>query len=76
MARAATVAQMRRDHARKTTGKSRAVVSRMMREVHENEPSTVRRANVSEARKEQMRKAIALNKARKAGARIPRQGGY
>lgn len=40
-------------------------IGRAMREVHEHEPSTVSRANVSEERKEKMRKAIAYSKARK-----------
>lgn len=44
---------------------SRKKVAAAMREVHTNEPSTVSRANVSEARKKKMRKAIAINKARK-----------
>lgn len=43
-----------------------------MREVHENEPSTVQRAKVSENRKEKMRRAIALEKARRSGADIPK----
>lgn len=42
------------------------------REVHANEPSTVSRAKVSEARKKKMRVAIAFSKARKAGVRIPK----
>jgi hypothetical protein len=40
-------------------------LERAMREVHTNEPSTVKRAKVSEARKEKMRQAIAYSKARK-----------
>lgn len=68
MARGKTVSQMRQDDAQKK-------VASAMREVHTNEPSTVARAQVSEARKEKMRKAIAFSKARKAGARIPKKGG-
>ena len=58
----------------KKKSKSQKIVEAKMREVHTNEPSTVARANVSEARKKKMRKAIALDKARKAGARVPRKG--
>lgn len=36
-----------------------------MKEVHENIPSTVRRANVKGKRKEKMLRAIAFSKARK-----------
>lgn len=36
-----------------------------MREVHAHEPSTVARANVSPARKEKMRRAIAYAKVRR-----------
>jgi hypothetical protein len=46
-------------------------LERAMREVHTHEPSTVKRAKVSEERKEKMRQAIAYSKARKAGADIP-----
>ena len=60
--------------AKKKQSKSKQLVSAAMREVHRNEPSTVARANVSEARKEKMRQAIALSKARKKGARIPKKG--
>lgn len=45
----------------------------MMREVHTNVPSTVRRADVSGSRKEAMLRAIAFNKARKAGAKLKRK---
>lgn len=41
-------------------------------EVMRNEPSTVSRAKVGEAKKKKMRVAIALSKARKSGARIPK----
>lgn len=55
--------------------KSRATVSRMMREVHEQEPSTVKRAKrFGKGGKEAMLRAIALNKSRKAGAHIPYKG--
>jgi len=53
--------------------KSQRIVTRMMHEVHSNTPSTVRRANVSGRRREAMLRAIALNKARKAGAKIRRR---
>lgn len=46
---------------------SKKKVAAAMREVHRNEPSTVARADVSEARKETMRQAIAFSKARKKG---------
>ena len=46
--------------AAKKKSKSRKLVESAMREVHTNEPSTVARAKVSEARKKKMRKAIAL----------------
>lgn len=42
-------------------------------EVFTNEPSTVRRARVSGEKKRKMKIAIALSKARKAGARIPKK---
>lgn len=53
--------------------KSERIIEEMMREVHTNIPSTVRRANVSGEKKERMLKAIALAKARAAGAKIPRK---
>jgi hypothetical protein len=53
--------------------KTQRLVASAMREVHTNEPSTVARADVSEARKEKMRVAIALDIARAAGARIRRR---
>lgn len=60
----------------KGPSKSRGLVSEAFHEVYADEPSTVERANVSEGRKKKMRVAIALNKAREAGARIPRKKGY
>lgn len=48
-------------------------VASAFREVFRDEPSTVRRAKVSGERKRKMKVAIALSKARKAGARIPRR---
>ena len=46
-----------------------------MREVHENTPSTVKRAKTfGSGGKEAMLKAIAFSKARKAGARLPKTG--
>jgi hypothetical protein len=53
--------------------KSQRLVSEAMRETHTHEPSTVARADVSPARKEKMRVAIGLEKARDAGANIPRR---
>jgi hypothetical protein len=53
--------------------KSQRLVSEAMRETHTHEPSTVSRADVSPARKEAMRQAIAFDKARDAGAKIPRR---
>lgn len=58
----------------KKKSKSRKKVEAAFHEVMNKEPSTVKRAKVSEARKKKMRIAIALNKARKAGARIPKKG--
>ncbi len=54
---------------------SKEKLTAAMREVHANEPSTVSRANVSPARKEAMRKAIAFEKARDEGAKLPRKKG-
>ena len=54
--------------------KSRSIVQRAFKEVQSDEPSTVTRANVSPKRKKKMRVAIALNKARKAGAQVPYAG--
>ena len=55
--------------------KSRRLVEAAMREVHTDTPSTVERADVNGADKEAMLRAIALSKARKAGARIPKRKG-
>lgn len=57
----------------KKKSKAKRLTDAAFREVHENEPSTVSRANVSEKRKKKMRTAIALNKARKKGARLPKK---
>ena len=55
-------------------GKSRKKVEAAMREVHEEEPSTVTRAkHVGPGGKEAMLRAIALSKARKAGAKVPKK---
>jgi hypothetical protein len=59
----------------KKPSKTERLVTAAMREVHTNEPSTVARARVSAPRKEARRKAIALEKARDAGAQIPRKRG-
>lgn len=59
----------------KRMSKSARLVASKMREVHTNEPSTVTRAkHFGPGGKEAMLQAIALNKARKAGARIPYKG--
>jgi hypothetical protein len=55
--------------------KTERLVTNAMREVHTNTPSTVTRANVSAPKKEAMKRAIALEKAREAGADIPRKRG-
>jgi len=47
------------------------ITKKAFHEVMHNEPSTVKRAKVSKERKRKMRIAIALDKARKAGADIP-----
>ncbi len=46
--------------------KRRATVAAMMREVHQDIPSTVEHADVHGAKKEAMLRAIAFSKARKA----------
>ena len=55
--------------------KSRNKLERAMSEVHKNEPSTVKRANVSGKKKEAMLRAIAFSKARKSGAKLPKKKG-
>lgn len=55
--------------------KSAAIVQQAFHEVMHNTPSTVKRAKVSPARKQRMKVAIALSKARAAGARIPKKKG-
>lgn len=57
-------------HSPARLGKGKRMLQSAMREVHTNEPSTVARADVSEARKEKMRVAIAYSKARRRGARV------
>ena len=52
--------------------KGKAKVAAAMREVHENIPSTVKRAKVTGKKREAMLRAIAFAKARKAGAKVPR----
>lgn len=52
----------------KKQSKSRQKVASAMREVHRNKPSTA----TAKGGEPQLR-AIALNKARKAGARVPRK---
>jgi len=54
-----------------TKSQSASRIKKAFHEVMQNEPSTVARAKVSESRKQHMRVAIALNKARAAGAKIP-----
>lgn len=59
----------------KKKGKTRRLVQAAMKEVHRNIPSTVRRAKYfGPGGMEAMLQAIALSKARKRGARIPRKG--
>ena len=55
------------------TTKSRKKVEEAMREVHKRTPSTVKRANVKGKRREAMLRAIAFEKARKDGAKVPRK---
>lgn len=52
--------------------KSKAI-KESFKEVFENVPSTVKRARVSGERKRKMMIAIALAKARKRGAKIPKK---
>lgn len=55
-------------------GKSRKKVEAAMREVHEDEPSTVTRAKrFGPGGKEGMLRAVALNKARERGAKVPKK---
>lgn len=54
-------------------GKHKGKLGRIFSEVMRNEPSTVRRANVSGKKKRKMKIAIALSKARKAGISIPKR---
>lgn len=48
-------------------------IEKAFHEVFHNEPSTVKRANVSGKRKRKMLIAIALSKTRKAGANIKKR---
>ena len=67
-----TPAQRKKIKAKKRK-KGNSKVARAMREVHENIPSTVKRAkHFGPGGREAMLRAIALNKARKGGAKIPR----
>jgi hypothetical protein len=59
--------------AKSKSTKSPRLVTEAMRETHTHEPATVSRAEVSPARKEAMRQAIAFEKARDAGAKVPRK---
>lgn len=52
--------------------RSREILKEPMSEVHEDTPSTVERAKVSKKRKRAMLIAIAFEKARGQGARLPR----
>lgn len=58
----------------KKPSKTRQKVHRAFREVHRNEPETVKktRARHGKAAADKQLKRIALDKARRAGARIPR----
>ena len=54
-------------------GRSQKIVGRMMKEVHTDTPSTVSRARrFGPKGKEGMLRAIAFSKARKAGAKVPK----
>ena len=61
--------------AKKKVTKSQKLIKAAFHEVYAKEPSTVSRVNVSEVRKKKMRVAIALSKARKAGARVSKKKG-
>lgn len=51
--------------------KHSTILTRAMREVHKNTPSTVKRAkHFGKGGKEAMLRAIAFSKARKAGAKV------
>ena len=53
--------------------KSRQMVTRAMKETHRDEPSTVTRAkHFGPGGKEAMLRAVAFSKARKAGAKVPK----
>lgn len=54
--------------------KSRALLDEAMREVHGNTPARVKhtRRKFGKKRAERQRRAIAISKAREAGARLPR----
>ena len=53
---------------------SHGILSRAMREVHKNIPSTVERAkHFGRGGKEAMIRAVAFAKARKAGAKLPKR---
>ena len=56
----------------KKQSKSDKKVAQAFHEVMHNEPSTVKRADVSQERKQKMKVAIALSKARDAGADVPK----
>jgi hypothetical protein len=56
----------------KAKSKTAKKVAEAMREVHANPPSTMGTHQTAEERESQMR-AIALSKARKAGAKIPKR---
>lgn len=58
----------------KALNESRAKVAKAFHEVAQNTPFTVKRSNVSPARKTKMKVAIALNKARDSGAKLPYAG--
>ena len=60
-------------HSPPRMGKSKRLVKAAFEEVYADEPSTVTRANVSGERKRKMLVAIALSKARKRGARVPKK---
>ncbi len=55
------------------TSRSRTVLRSMLREVHENVPSTVTRTGKKGKARRAMLTAIAFSKARAAGARLPKR---
>jgi hypothetical protein len=59
--------------ARKKPSKSRRLVAEAFREVNADTPSTVEKTDKTGEAKRKMLAAVALSKARRKGARIPRK---